>query len=80
MRKVKQTGWAMRFEIAYVKGDRRLRDSATTLDAAKARVEARAAKKHNRGEHAEVFYAGNLVFSTATKAASAPVDQRGEAA
>lgn len=65
MRKVKQTGWALRFEIAYVKGARRLADSATTLEGAKARIAARAAKPHNRGEHAEVYYAGNLVLSTA---------------
>mgnify|MGYP000591407921 CR=1 FL=1 len=65
MRKLKQTGWAMRFEISYVRGSRRIRDSATTLDEAKTRIAARSAKPHNRGEHAEVYYAGNLVLSTA---------------
>ena len=53
---------------AAVRGSRRIHDSATTLDGAKARIAARSAKPHNRGEHAEVYYAGNLVLSTAEAA------------
>jgi hypothetical protein len=50
--------------IAYIKGDRRLADSACDLDAAKARIAARLAKRHNKGERAEVYCNHVLVFST----------------
>lgn len=49
------------YVISYVRGPRRLSDSARTLDAAKARCAARLAKRHNRGEVAEVWYMGQLV-------------------
>lgn len=52
------------FIIAYVRGDRRLGDSAQTLEGAKARINARLAKRHNRGERAEVYTSGKLIFST----------------
>lgn len=51
------------FVIVYIKGDRRLNDSARDLDGAKARVAARLAKRHNRGERAEVYFKHELVFS-----------------
>lgn len=49
--------------IAYIKGDRRLGDSAETLDGAKARIAARLANRHNRGERAEVYRDGMLVLA-----------------
>lgn len=49
--------------ISYIKGDRRLADSARSLGAAKAKIEARLAKRHNRGERAEVYHRHELVFS-----------------
>ena len=49
--------------IAYIRGDRRLGDSAQTLDGAKARIERRLAKRYNRGERAEVFCGGALVYA-----------------
>lgn len=41
--------------ITYERGDRVLRDSARSLEAAKAKCEARLAKRHNRGETAKVY-------------------------
>jgi hypothetical protein len=64
MRKVKQT--PRPYVIAYLKGDRRLGDSARTLEGAKARIEARLSKPHNRGERAQVYLRGALVFETPT--------------
>jgi hypothetical protein len=52
------------YVITYVKGERQLADSADTLDAAKARISARLAKRHNRGEHALVHYRHKLVFDS----------------
>jgi hypothetical protein len=52
------------YYIRYIKGDRQLSDTATTLEFAKERVAARLAKKHNKGERAEVWYRNKeLVFS-----------------
>jgi len=50
--------------IEYIKGDRRLRDCARSMDGAKARITARLAKRHNKGERAEVYRNHTLVFST----------------
>lgn len=50
--------------ITYIKGDRRLSDSARDLDGAKARIASRLAKRHNRGERAEVYHRHQLVWST----------------
>lgn len=52
------------FVITYIKGDRRLSDSARDLEAAKARIATRLAKRHNKGERAEVHHRHQLVFST----------------
>lgn len=52
------------YAIAYIKGERRLADSAKTLDGAMARVVVRLAKRHNRGERAEIWFNGALVFSS----------------
>ena len=49
------------FIIAYVRGDRRLADSAETMDGAKARIAARLAKRHNKGEKAEIYLRGQLI-------------------
>lgn len=51
------------FVITYIKGDRRLADSARDLEGAKARISARLAKSHNRGERAEVHHKHQLVWS-----------------
>ena len=56
------------YVIAYVRGARRLSDSARTLDDAKARISARFSKRHNRGEQATVFYFGECVFSAIARA------------
>jgi hypothetical protein len=56
------------YVIAYVRGLRRLSDSAVTLEGAMARISERLAKRHNKGEVAEVWFCGKLVHSTATEA------------
>lgn len=53
------------YVIAYIRGERRLADSAASLESAMARIDARLAKPHNRGERAEVRLHGELIFSTA---------------
>lgn len=52
-----------KYMIAYVRkrDGRKLYDSARTLDDAVARSEARLAKRHNRGEVAEIYAAGKLI-------------------
>lgn len=50
--------------IRYIKGDRVLSDSARSLDDAKARISNRLAKRHNRGERAEVYRNRQLVHET----------------
>lgn len=56
------------YHIVYIKGTRRLHDSAATLDGAKARIAFRLSKRHNKGETAEVWLlrAGpaELLYST----------------
>lgn len=54
------------YVIAYIRPDgRKLYDSARTLDDARARIDARLAKRHNRGETATVHLGGKLVLDTA---------------
>jgi hypothetical protein len=50
------------YNIAFFRGERVLLDSARSLESAKARVAARLAKRHNRGERAEIYLHGQLVF------------------
>jgi hypothetical protein len=52
------------YVITYIKGARRLSDSAITLDGAKTRIAARLAKRHNKGEIGRVYFQGSMVFST----------------
>ena len=52
------------YVITYIKGERRLSDSARDIDSAKARIASRLAKKHNKGERAEVHHKHALVFSS----------------
>lgn len=52
------------YRIEYVRGTRILGDSARSLDGAKARAEARLAKRHNRGETARVWLDGKLVWDS----------------
>ena len=47
--------------IEYVRGTRVLGDSARSLEDALARVSARLAKRHNRGEHARLYRGGKLI-------------------
>ena len=55
-----------RFNIEYWRGDRMLRDSASSFEQAQAKVAARASKRHNRGETARVYdLRRNLVIDTA---------------
>jgi hypothetical protein len=61
MRKVKQIDRP--YIISYIKGLRRLYDSAPTLDAAKIRIARRLEKKHNKGEKAEVYFRRELVYA-----------------
>ncbi len=49
------------YVIAYVRGDRKLYDSARTLDDAQTRIAARLAKRHNKGEVAHVYKSGRLI-------------------
>jgi hypothetical protein len=56
------------YGIVYLKGNRRLRDSAETLDGAKARAHARLSKPHNRGETVEVYFGGELVWLSMPRA------------
>lgn len=58
MRKIKQT--ERHFLLWYIRGDRRLQDSAATLDCAKARASGRLAK--NKRERVEVYHQGRLVL------------------
>lgn len=59
MRKVKQGGRP--YTILYIRRERRLLDSASTLDGAKARCAARLAKPHNYGETAVVSFQGRIL-------------------
>lgn len=52
--------------IAYIRGERRVADSAVTLEHAKTLIARRVAKRHNRGERAEVFRGGMLVLALNT--------------
>lgn len=61
MRKIKQADRP--YTILYIRGLRRLLDSATTLEAAKARCDGRLAKPHNRGEAAVVSFQGRIVYT-----------------
>ena len=49
------------YVIAYVRGDRKLYDSATTLEGARARIERRLSKRHNRGEVGHIYLGGKLI-------------------
>ena len=49
------------YVIAYVRGDRKLYDSARTLDDAQTRISARLAKHRNKGEVAHVYKGGRLI-------------------
>lgn len=53
------------YVINYVRGTRVLGDSARSLDAAKARIQARLSKRHNKGEVGRVFLNGKLVLEVA---------------
>lgn len=61
--------------IAYVKGQRRLADSAQSFRGAIARIAFRLAKKHNRGETAVFFLHGNLIYSVDGPISVLPPDQ-----
>ena len=61
---VGKPSYSPRYGINYIKGERALLDSAPTLEAAKAKIENRLAKRHNKGESAEVYFRGELVFAT----------------
>lgn len=50
--------------ITYERGERKLYDSARSLDDAKLRIAIRLAKRHNRGEVANVYLRHELVFSS----------------
>ena len=63
------------YYINYVRGGRALGDSATTLESAKARIAARLAKRHNRGERAQVYRDGKLVFETCPACGGLSVDR-----
>ena len=52
------------YVITYIRGARKLSDSAVTLDGALARISCRLAKRHNRGEIAEVWHCGRLIHTT----------------
>lgn len=57
--------------IEYWKCGRMLRDSAQSLEMAKAKIAARAAKQHNRGETARVYdLRRNLILDTGRHAVS----------
>lgn len=51
------------YVIAYVRGDRKLYDSARNLEDAVDRADARLAKRHNKGEVAHIYRSGKLVTS-----------------
>lgn len=54
--------------IEYWMGDRMLRDSAMSFEHAKAKIAARSAKRHNKGETARVYdLRRNLILDTACK-------------
>lgn len=55
------------YVINYVRGGRVLSDSAPTLNAALARISVRLAKRHNKGEQAQVYLHGVLVYDTSNK-------------
>lgn len=52
------------YSIEYIKGDRLVRDSARSLEGAKALIAARLAKRHNRGEVARVLFRGEVVHTS----------------
>lgn len=53
-----------RYVITYSRGERKLYDSARSLDEAKATIERRLAKRHNKGETGRVYLRNELVFET----------------
>jgi hypothetical protein len=63
------------YVINYVRGERVLSDSAVTLAGAKARIGARLAKRHNRGEKAQVYRGGKLVLETCPACAGLSVER-----
>jgi hypothetical protein len=60
------------YVINYIRGQRRLSDSAVTLDGALARISERLAKRHNKGETAEVWHCGERVYTTTIAADHTP--------
>lgn len=52
------------YVIVYVRGTRRLSDSAINCEGALARIRTRLAKRHNKGETAEIWYCGKRIYST----------------
>ena len=74
----KGSGWELSYGITYERGDKLLRDSARSLDAAKAKCEARLAKRHNRGETARVYEPGTraIVFELVRAHKDCPTETR----